>query len=974
MYTRYHHTLLRSLLLLSSCVLLLSSRMQAQGWQRWYGGPGNERAFALSIQPDGQLVAVGSATDTSSADIDGYFLKTDSLGQQAQQQLWGQPGLDETALSIWPTGAGNWMVGSTVRTSGSTSAMADIQLLQLDAAGQVQNIWTYAAKTLFDTEKWGNDFLLLGGKMVSDGNGDFIPQFLVQKTSATGSILWSKVLEYGLYSRAETATVLPNNEVLIAGSVYGQGTQDNLLVTRLSNFGDSLDSWELPVTGSQRPAKLIQAQAGYYLLVATDGVGDPDQRDPVLVALDDQLDTLWTRRLILPGLQQVHDALELPGGDLVLVGEHIPEGSNSRDGFMARVNAQGGLVWFRTYGGLRGDICWDVAVPANGNGFIIAGQTGSYSAGGDLQAWLLQTDALGFAWTNRVAGRVVRDEIEDCVENSGEPGLSGWIITASGEPGAVYTLTDSSGEYSMGLDTGVWFVSVLPPSAYWSTCEDSIQVAVLQPGDTLYADFPVQAAYECPLLDVDLSVPFLRRCHENTYSVKYYNYGTIPAPDAWITVALDPYLTAVNSTLPYIQTGDTLLFQVGAVPELSGGSFQFTALLDCDSTVLGQTHCTEAHIYPDSLCFGFSPEWDGSSLEVNGYCAGDSVVITISNVGLDMQQAVEYIIVEDVIIFKLSTLQLNGGQDTTIVLYPEGATLTIIVNQAPGHPGNSTPTLVVEGCGGFPFSMGYSFQFPQNDGNFSTDIECRQNIGSYDPNDKTGLPLGVGDDHVVEQGMTIEYLIRFQNTGTDTAFRVEIRDTLSRFLDLATFKPGASSHPYQYNFSEFGILSFLFDPIALPDSGANEAASQGFVKYRIALKKDLAPGTEITNRAAIYFDQNTPVITAQTLHTIGNPFESLITAQQDPVNTNTTSGALRIAPNPTNGNALVSLTRPFQREGASLRVLDATGKIVLEETGVFYSNHETHYLNLTTLPAGLYLIQCIDKHRTMITQGKVVKL
>jgi hypothetical protein len=972
MFTQYH-TLLRCLLLLSSSFLLLSGRMQAQGWQHWYGGPGHERAFALRTLPDGQIVAVGSTTDTVGADTDGYFLATDSLGQQALAQGWGLNDLDESVLSFWPGGTSEWMAFGLQRPTGSFSAMADIRMWQLDAGGQVLDHWTFPAKTLFDAEKWGSDFLLLGGEMLPDGSGDFIPHFLAQKTSVTGDILWSKVLEYGLYSRAETATVLPNNEVLVAGSVFEAANQDDLLLVRLNELGDSLDAMTLPVPGSQRPAKLIQTQGGHYLLVATTGVGNPDLRDPFLVAFNNQLDTIWTRTLPLPGLQQVYDALETANGDIVLVGEHIPEGSVSRDGFMARLNAQGDLIWFRTYGGLRGDIVWDVAPSSNGIGFLLAGQTASFSAGGDLQAWLMHTDALGFAWSNRVAGRVVRDEIENCVNDTGEPAMAGWLVTASGEPGAVYTLTDATGKYSIGLDTGVWFVSVLPPSGYWSACEDSIQIDILQPGDTLYADFPVQAVYECPLLDVDLSVPFLRRCHENTYTVRYYNYGTAPAPDAWISVVLDPYLSPVSSTLPYTQTGDSLWFQVGAVSELSGGSFQFTVYLDCDSTVLGQTHCSEAHIYPDSLCFQFSPLWDGSHLEVNGLCAGDSVVLTIANTGLDMQSAVEYIIVEDQIIFKLSTLQLGGGQDTTIVLYPGGATVTLIVQQTPGHPGNSTPMLVVEGCGGFPFSTGYSFQFPQNDGDFSTDIECRQNIGSYDPNDKTGLPLGVGEDHIVAQGITLEYLIRFQNTGTDTAFRVEIRDTLSPYLDLASFKEGAASHPYQLNISEFGILSFLFNPIALPDSGANQLASQGFVKYRIALKKGLLPGTEIRNRAAIYFDQNAPVITNNTHHTIGNPYESLLTTLPEPVNTNTAAGALTLAPNPTSGNTLITLTQPLEREGLGLRVLDATGRVVMQQENAFRFAQETQALNLTALPAGLYLVQVTDKNRTVITQGKVVK-
>ncbi|MCB0556652.1 MAG: hypothetical protein KDD02_24110, partial [Phaeodactylibacter sp.] len=63
-------------------------------------------------------------------------------------------------------------------------------------------------------------------------------------------------------------------------------------------------------------------------------------------------------------------------------------------------------------------------------------------------------------------------------------------------------------------------------------------------------------------------------------------------------------------------------------------------------------------------------------------------------------------------------------------------------------------------------------------------------------NDKQGFPRGYGDEHYIYPGTDLEYLVRFQNTGNDTAFLVVIRDTLSEFLDIATVRPGAASHPY----------------------------------------------------------------------------------------------------------------------------------------------------------------------------------
>ena len=118
----------------------------------------------------------------------------------------------------------------------------------------------------------------------------------------------------------------------------------------------------------------------------------------------------------------------------------------------------------------------------------------------------------------------------------------------------------------------------------------------------------------------------------------------------------------------------------------------------------------------------------------------------------------------------------------------------------------------------------------------------------------------------------MEYLIRFQNTGTDTAFLVVIRDTISPFLDPATVRPGASSHPYTWSLMNNGSLKFTFENIMLPDSNINEAASHGFIKFKIQQQPENLPGTTIHNQAGIYFDYNAPVITNQTTHKIQDRF------------------------------------------------------------------------------------------------------
>jgi uncharacterized repeat protein (TIGR01451 family) len=212
-----------------------------------------------------------------------------------------------------------------------------------------------------------------------------------------------------------------------------------------------------------------------------------------------------------------------------------------------------------------------------------------------------------------------------------------------------------------------------------------------------------------------------------------------------------------------------------------------------------------------------------------------------------------------------------------------GSAFRLEAEQEPNHPGMSMPSVSMEGCGdnNIIFNWGFLNIFAQDDGDPFVDINCLQNVGAYDPNDKTGFPLGYGEAHYISRGQDIEYLIRFQNTGTDTAFNIVILDTLSAFLDPISVRPGASSHPYEFGISGAGILSFTFNNIMLPDSNVNLAASNGFVQFKISQQPNLPLETAIHNRAAIYFDFNPPILTNTTLHTVGEPL--LSTVSVDPV-------------------------------------------------------------------------------------------
>ena len=540
--------------------------------------------------------------------------------------------------------------------------------------------------------------------------------------------------------------------------------------------------------------------------------------------------------------------------------------------------------------------------------------------------WYNYNDTIQFT----LAGVVYQDVLADC-QQWNEPELQGWPVRAVGlVSGEIYeTTTDASGHYTFVIclsDTLV-DVSLDVPFNYGQGCPTTYEVS-FTPGLTQLKlqNIAVQLEEECPLLGVDLSAPFLRRCFENYYAVSYVNYSDEVVEDAHVEVVLDPAMTFTSASLPETDLGNNVYsFEVGDLQPGHFGSFNIHFDLSCDAE-LGATHCTEAHVFPDTLCPQPS-NWSGANIEVEGYCSNDSIHLIIRNTGAgDMADPLEFIIVEDVIMYLQDDFELPAaGEEIVLHMPANGATWRLEAEQEPGHPYEGSVAVAVEGCGGFN-EPGLVNLFPLENPNPFIAVDCEENIGAYDPNDKAAYPTGYGQPHYIDRGEEIEYKIRFQNTGTDTAFTVVLLDTLSAFLDAAMVRPGAASHPYSFELVDGNVLRFTFADIMLPDSNVNEPASHGFVQFNALQQPALDLGTVIENSAAIYFDFNEAVITNTVYHTIGENFIQVI----DQVVEAGAPGPVKVYPNP--ASSAVTFEWPGEApEGLRFVLHDPFGRVVKDE-------------------------------------------
>lgn len=158
---------------------------------------------------------------------------------------------------------------------------------------------------------------------------------------------------------------------------------------------------------------------------------------------------------------------------------------------------------------------------------------------------------------------------------------------------------------------------------------------------------------------------------------------------------------------------------------------------------------------------------------------------------------------------------------------------------------------------------------------------------AFDPNDKQADPIGITEDkHYTFKNGSIEYTVRFQNTGNDTAKNVFVVDTLSNLYYSSpnyynNIKVLGSSHTITNTFINNGVLRFEFKGINLPDSGTNYIKSQGYVRFIIVNVTNIPDSTTVKNTANIVFDRNEPIKTNETFNTFITSLSSVVSAGSD---------------------------------------------------------------------------------------------
>lgn len=947
--------------LLMAMFAFLHAPAFGQGFLKTYL-PANASCRDLLQTPDGGYFMAGHIGSTGQM----FLQKTNPVGNV----VWANH------LSL----GGARAIATCLATDGSLVVLAE----NFNDAGNLKNLVLKLSPTgtLLWQDTIDNTFLPNGLRDIittSDGNllavgdtrdGQLNQDIWLIKFDADGNTLWSqKFGDVAFNEQVSRLIELPNGDIAVCGAGM-HGSNRDLFLARADADGNLL--WE---HWYNKPA----TQISYDILSMSDGglmlLGDTYGTNPTTITLlktdADGTESFFSQLYPWPisAVNSIYtiNSFVRDATDNVYIPGFISDSIGTTIGFLLKVDISGNAVWVKNlpipsippWVFIATSIPWQIINTAD-NKFAIGGEYGHDSNEG---AFLLKTTLEGELYSNRITGSIFNDMNDNCTEDAGEQPLSNFIVRAENQWDEVFFKNVApDGTFSILVSEGDFEVSISQlhgTQSFWLPC-DTPAVTVAGEYQTEHVGaIGLRSFADCPLMFVEIGTNFLRRCMSNQFNVVYCNNGSVVATDVSVQITIDPAFTYDNSSIPLEnQTGNVLTFNLPDVAPADCGSFKVNLGVDCQAD-LGDVLCVEAHIFPDTFCIENNPLWDGSHLEVTGSCDGD-VKFTITNTGENMTGIVEYVIVEDQIMYMQGAIQLDAGEDTVItVTNPTGGPYFIQLPQSTGHPGLSLPSALVAACGG-P-AMSSALQFPSDEADVFIARHCDEVIGSYDPNDKRGFPLGWKDAHYIERGQDLEYMIRFQNTGTDTAFLVVVQDTLSTLLDPASVRPGPSSHPYTWELDFKGVLTFTFPNILLVDSFKNEPASHGYVMFSVAQQPDLPLGTVIENTAAIYFDFNDPIFTNTYFHTLGKPFTTFV---KDP---SASSIDLQIFPNPFSEQTRFRLNGVAADASVRLSLFDALGQLTRQEnfTGADYLFQKNE------LSAGIYFFK-MEENGRLLASGKVV--
>jgi hypothetical protein len=798
-------------------------------WVLTFGGPREDYVWSMNTEVSGNVVLVGSFSDSVDFDPGPGFtnLYSANVGVFIQK-------LDPEGNLIWAKAIDGPSPVSQVIIAAST----------IDPSGSIYLTGKFRGKIDFDP---GPDTFSLLSTRLDD--------VFIVKLDSTGKFLWANSVGGSSFDAGSSLVNDDNGNVYISGRFSGT-----------ADFDPGPDTFNLSSIGNQNAFILkIDSEGKFVWAKSMEGLGNTDEGDVI------RMDAFGD--LYIGGWFQYTADFD-PGPDSFKIAS-----KGAMDGFIQKIDSLGNFIWAKSIGGIGDERVSSIETDDSGNiyssgifhgtvDFDPGPDSVKLTASGNYARFIQKLNRNGqFVWVKLLSGLNHFNQESITLDGLGNIYRTGQFGTKQDfDPGeTVFNLTNR-GQYDafiQKLDTNGNFI--------WAK---SLGSASSEVGTSIVTDTAGNVyvgGYFGGTVDVDPGFGLDNR-HTNG---SYDNFIIKLKHDS----CSDFY--AVYDSISDITCLDSAFISIHPSRGDAPYSFNWNSSDDnADSIHKTRTPGINTVVVKDSVGCSIS-----SSLLINGpYKTGGfdlkanliatpfrtgraaSIWLNSLNTNCDTVSGRLTVVLDSNIQFDSASISPNRISGDTLVWIFKGLNF----DSQPANPRVFLKTSRSAKIGEF---IQIDLMIDPTEGDNDTVNNKKRYrfpvVNSYDPNDKKVFPTGKCKENYVIKSEPLTYTVRFQNTGNAEAIDVYVLDKIDSFLDMSTLKVTGQSH--ENLITEIlpnNMVRFRFDNIYLADSFRNEKESHGYIVYEITPLTNLPNGTVIRNQAEIYFDFNKAIITNSVFNTL----------------------------------------------------------------------------------------------------------
>lgn len=354
------------------------------------------------LNTDGSLVVVGNGKDENSIIRQPFIL---TLDLQKEISWLAFLNVDQRSayrrVNVIPTQDEEYMVLSY--SDPENSSKFNIDLTKVNLLGNVDwnkriNEEDKSLKSSSIVQLPNEDYIILSE--IEEDNSFLFNQMLLNRVSANGDLIWSKIIEETAVFASRQIILFPDNASFIALSEHNLGglEQGEIRIHKFDFDGNII--WQKSVLAQGKLWPLSSniskiEDENFMVMFSSDTPESIDNHDVFLIKMDQDGNSEWEKSY--PGLETdvPENLIPTNDGKYVLLTNTSSFGNGEFDVMLTKLDIDGEILWDKVYGSISSDQARNIVERNNGNLVIIGNTNDSNNSNLNFDFFLLETDENG---------------------------------------------------------------------------------------------------------------------------------------------------------------------------------------------------------------------------------------------------------------------------------------------------------------------------------------------------------------------------------------------------------------------------------------------------------------------------------------------------------------------------------------------------------------------------------------------------